>query len=411
MGILGLASQRPLKTGVPPEKRLSKEAVTTIVIHGFFQLGASMSGTFLTLYLWRLTEDLFVNGLYALISYLIGPIAFAVAGRYAKTRDRLFTYRLGIALTALFYLFVIAAGTRVVDYFYLFALMGGTAGAFYWLGYLTLTYDVSTDGNRIRYLGLNSIVFNLAGLIGPAVSGWIITMSGGGLEGYTTVFIVAFLMFVVTTLGSFRLRAMGSHHKAYYLNLMPLVFRKDAAFRHCLIGWLFLGAYQAILMLLPNILLYQAFKQEAAVGYAGVVLLGLTIATSYLLSRRGKEALAKRYCLSAAAAFSAGSAVLVCFGVQTWSVLVFVVLYYACVPLLINSFSAYHYRLVGQLPLKGNLRVETVVARETFINGGRVIGLLALILLSDDLNSPMVPLVLFGAALLQFNFAWIIKKR
>jgi len=86
--------------GVPLEKRLSKDAVTTIAIHSFFQLGASMAGVFLNLYLLRLTESLAINGMYTLITYAVDPVVFAVAGKYAKTKDRLFTYRLGIALTA-----------------------------------------------------------------------------------------------------------------------------------------------------------------------------------------------------------------------------------------------------------------------------------------------------------------------
>jgi YQGE family putative transporter len=395
--------------GIPEEKRLSKEAVTTITIHSIYQLGASMSGVFLTLYLWRLTESLFINGLYALLSFLVGPIAFALAGKFAKTRDRLFTYRLGIALTALFYLFVILAGTRVVDYYYLFALMAGISGGFYWLGYLTLMYDVSNDSNRIRYLGLNSIAFNLAGLAGPAAAGFIISLTDG-LQGYMTVFTVAFLMFVVTTIGSFRLTSRGTHHKSYYLHLLPVLFRKHEAFRHALFGWLFLGLYQGLILFLPNILLYNVLKQEDLVGYAGVVLLGLTIVTSYLLSRYGRAELARTYIMSAAASFSFGALVLLLFGVQLWTVLVFTVTFYGCIPLLINSFSAYHYRIVGKLPLKGNLRVETVVARETFINVGRVIALLALISLSADIHSKWLGAVLLGAALMQFQFYWIVKK-
>lgn len=396
------------KEVVPPEKRLSKEAVTTITIHSCYQLGASMSGVFLNLYLWRLTESLFVNGVYTMISYLIGPLAFAVAGKYAKTRDRLFTYRLGIGLTALFYLFVVLAGTRVVDYYYLFALMAGVSGAFYWLGYLTLMYDVSTDGNRIRYLGLNSIFFNFAGLIGPAAAGFVISR-GDGLTGYMTVFTAAFVMFVITTIGSFRLKAQGTHHKSYYLHLLPILFRKDRPFRHGLIGWIILGSYQGLLLFLPNILLFTVFHQEDWVGYAGVVLLGLTMATSYALSRYGQARLARRYCLSAAAGFTIGALALLVYGVQLWTVIVFTVSFYSCVPLLVNSFSAYHYRLVGRLPLKGNLRVETIVARETFINLGRVIGLALLVFLSSDIHSVWLGAILAATALMQFHFAWIIK--
>ncbi|HZG57540.1 MFS transporter [Paenibacillus sp.] len=410
MGYLnGWTRLRAMRLAVPPEKRLSREAATTIALHSFFQLGASMSGVFLTLYLWRLTESLAVNALYSLLSFAVGPLAFAVAGKFAKTRDRLFTYRLGIGLTALFYLLVIVAGARVADYYYAFALLGGTAGALYWLGYLTLMNDVSTDANRIRYLGFNSIMFNLAGLAGPAAAGFLIGLADG-LQGYMLVFTTAFVMFVAAAIGSFRLKEAASHHRAYYLRMLPLLFRKDRPFRHSLYGWFFMGTYQGLLLFLPNLLLFSVLGREDWVGYAGVGLLGLTIGTSYALTRRGVPELARRYAVFGAAAFVAGAGTMLLFGIRLWTVGVFAISYYAFIPLLVNSFSAYSYRLVGRLPLRGHLRVESIVARETFLNAGRVAALGMILAFASDLRSPWIAVVLLGAALLQFNFAWIIKR-
>jgi len=50
------------------------------------------------------------------------------------------------------------AQEKIVDYYIGFALFAGTATCFYWLGYLTLMYDVSNSYNRIRFLAINLIV-------------------------------------------------------------------------------------------------------------------------------------------------------------------------------------------------------------------------------------------------------------
>jgi YQGE family putative transporter len=101
----------------------------------------------------------------------------------------------------------------------------------------------------------------------------------------------------------------------------------------------------------------------------------------------------------------------VVFCLHLWTVLFFTVTFYGCIPLLVNLFTAYYYYLIGTLPLKGNLRVETVVVREMFLNTGRFVGILGLITVSSDLYSPWVGAVLFVTAILQFNFLWIIKPR
>lgn len=391
---------------VPPELRLSAEAVTSTAIHGFYQFGASMSGVFLNLYLWRLTEDLVINALYSLIAFAVSPVGFAVGGKLVKTRDRLVAYRAGIAMTALFYLLVIVAGTAVVKWYWLFGFMSGVASSFYWVGYLTLMYDVSTETNRIRFIGLNSIAFNAGGLAGPALAGTIIGMSGG-LSGYMTVFTLSFFMFLLAALGSFRLKPAVSHHRAYYLKMMPLLYAKNGNFRRGLYGWLLIGLYQGLMLLLPNILLYKVLESERLVGYLGAAFLGLTMLTSYGMSRFGRPEKARMYVLISSLAFGLGSLLLIG-GYRVWIVLAFLALYHAFVPLQHNTFSAHYYNLVGKLPLKGNLRVETIVGRETFLNLGRIASIFVMLLLSENLESPWIVAIILLTTLAQFPVIWLV---
>src|SRR3979490_2320385 len=92
---------------IPEEKKLSRDAKVSLVIHCCFQFGASMSGVFLNLYLWRLTNSLFINGIYSILSWLVAPLALILGGLLAKKKDRMYTYRIGLLLFVLFYLAVI----------------------------------------------------------------------------------------------------------------------------------------------------------------------------------------------------------------------------------------------------------------------------------------------------------------
>ncbi|UUZ80781.1 MFS transporter [Paenibacillus sp. P26] len=272
MGWLRLRERWEARTlSIPVERRLSKEAGAALFIHFCFQFGASMSGVFLTLYLWRLTHSLWINGLYNAVNYAVAPLAFALGGYIIKKKDRMVTYRIGIGLIALFYLAVVLAGERVVDYYVLFAVFNGISSAFYWAGYLTLMYDVSTEQNRIRFLAVNMIFFTLAGLIGPALAGLIIRMNDG-LKGYTIVFGIAFFMFLLAALGSLRIKGKTSHHKTYYLKYVGIVMKKNRDWLKALFGFTTMGLFQGIMLFLPNILLFQLVGREDLVGYLGVLL-------------------------------------------------------------------------------------------------------------------------------------------
>ncbi len=395
-------------TPLATERRLSREAILTITIHSIFQFGASMAGLFLNLYLWRLTEDLTVNGVYTIINFILTPIGFAVGGWIAKRKDRLVTYRLGIFMTALFYLIVIIARENVVDFYVLFALANGFAAGLYWIGYLVLMYDVSTDNNRIRYLGLNMVFFNAAGLLGPVIAGTIIGRSEN-LQGYVITFTLSFIMFLIAALVSLRVRTTTMRHKSYYLKLMPLLMRKNTVWLKSLFAFLVFGLFQGIMLFLPNILLFQTVGREDVVGYLGVCFSGVIMVTGYMMSRRANDNGAKYYILVSSSLVVIGSLFLI-YDVRLWTVIVFMILFSISNPLALNTINSYYYLLIGTLPLKGQMRNELVVMRETFMNIGRVISVVLLLVFSQDLQSSWLPTVLLCTAFMQYSIFFLLAR-
>ncbi|MBP1993443.1 MFS transporter [Paenibacillus eucommiae] len=394
---------------IPPEKRLSRDANLSLTIHTFFQFGASMSNVFLNLYLWRLTQSLQINGAYYMIMYALTPLAFALGGWILKKKDRMVAYRIGIALTAVFYLIVILVQNRLVDYFVWFAVFNALANAFYWVGYLTLMYDVSNEHNRIRYLALNMMYFTAASLAGPALAGLIISQQEG-LRGYTIVFSIAFLTFLIAALISMKIKTVRDHHKAYYLKLTGIVMKKNHRWVKSLFGFLVLGLLQGIMLFLPNILLFKVMPREDVVGYLGVIYSSLSILTGFFISKYARANKVRYYLALSTAGFLIGSSFLLG-GVTLTTVILFMILYSIFAPLQGNSMTSHYYSLIAQLPLKGQLRVESVVVRELFINIGRVLSIGTLISLAGDLDGHIIPWILLGASLIQVMIIWLVDHK
>ena len=393
---------------IPLHQRLSKEAIISLIIHACFQFGASMSGLFLNLYLWRLTEDFTINAVYSIINFTVTPFAFALGGLIAKKLDRMVLYRLGIMLCAAFYLLVIITREAVPNYYILFAVLNGISSGFYWTGYLILQYDVSTDQNRVRYLAINMVTFNSAGLIGPALAGSIIARMEG-LQGYIIIFMLAFIMFVIAAIISTRIKTIVNHHKAYYLHFVGLVMKKNKLWFYSLCSFFVFGLFQGIMLFLPNILLFQALDREDLVGYFGVLFSGITVATGYVISRRAQKEQIRKYILYATS-FIVLAASLLLIDVKLWSVVPFMIVFSICNPLSANSMTSYFYRLISTLPLKGQLKVESVVMREAFLNAGRVASIALMILLASDLQSKWIPVVIVAMAAAQYLMLLFIKS-
>ncbi|OLS35547.1 MFS transporter [Bacillus sp. MRMR6] len=391
------------------EKRLSEQAVITLVIHTIYQFGNSLSLIFINLYLWRLTNDLFINGLFNLIAILSQAIATFLMGKYAKKKDRLIPYRYGIFLTALFYLGIILTQENIIHYFSLFAILKGVSQALYWLGYFTIAHEVSNNQNRHRYLGWNQIVMSGANLIGPALAGFIISVNSE-MKGYIIVFSLTFLMFIVSAIGSMRIKKETVHHKEYYMKYLPLILKRKPEFFNSLLGWFFIGFPQGILMYIPPILLYNIFPEEQFVGYLNVVFLSLTIISSYVISRMANSESTVKYLTISAIGFIFSSIFLL-FELSIWTVVLFMSISSLFKPLQANAYAAHYFNWMDVLPLKENFRVESVVLRESIINLGRGLGIVLFMTFSKEINTVTVPWIIISVMTIQLLIPYLARRR
>jgi YQGE family putative transporter len=394
---------------VAPEQQLSREARVALFIHGCFQIGASMSGLFLNLYLWRLTEDLVINAIYNIIVYGMTPFAFAIGGWIAKKKDRMVTYRFGIALITVFFLAVIFAQENVVTYYPLFGIFNGLALGLYWVGYIVLMYDVTDSRNRVRYMGINMIVFNTAGLAGPALSGFLINLFEG-LRGYLFTFATASTLFGIASFFSLRIPRIHAHHRTYYLKYSILMMKRSKQWMLSLIGFLILGLLQGMMLFLPNILMFQTVGREDQVGYLAVGFALLTILTGLYISRRGEQTHIRRDLLIASLFIIVGASFLL-IDIRLWTVIVFMSVYSLMAPLIVNTLTFYYYRIMDGLPLRGLFRIESVVIREFFLNVGRVLSIVLQVVFASRIDSPALPVVLILAAVVQLFIILLVRDR
>ncbi|UOE93050.1 MFS transporter [Alkalihalobacillus sp. LMS39] len=398
-----------LRFAVPKEKRLSNQAVYTLINHAIFQFGNSLSIIFINLYLWRLTESLLVNGVFNLTAILSQGVATLVIGKFAKQKGHLVIYRYGIWLTALFYLGIVLTQENMVHYFIWFALFRGVSQAAYWLSYFTLAHEVSNHENRHRYLGWNQIVMGLANLVGPAAAGFVISINSD-LTGYSIVFSFAFLMFVIATIGSFQIKEQGTHHKQYYMKYLPLLLKRQPGFGHSLFGWFIIGFPQGILMYIPPILLFSIFPNESFVGYMNIVFLVVSIIASYILSRTATEN-GTTANVTIAAIGMLGASLILFWDISIITVVLFMVISSFFKPIQANTYAVYYYTWLDTLPLQSHFRIESVVLREAVINMGRGLGVILFMIFSTEINMQTIPWVLTFVMGIQLVIPIITKEK
>ncbi|WP_054860732.1 MFS transporter [Gracilibacillus sp. JCM 18860] len=394
---------------IEKEKHLSKHAINILINHAIFQFGGSLSIIFVNLYLWRLTNSLWVNGIYNLVAILSQAGTTFFIGKMSKRKGRTTIYRYGIVMTALFYLFIVIVQEQIVTYYYWFALLRGIAQGLYWVAYFTIVHEVSSDHNRHRYLGWNQMVMGTTNLIAPALAGFVIELFTG-LTGYVIIFSIAFLMFFIVTLRSFQMVRESIRHRNYYMKYLGLIVKRERRFISALAGWLVIGFPQGILMYMTPILIYSIFEDEAVVGYLNAGFLAVSILVSFIFSRFANIQDTKRYLWIAAIGFLLAGSFLT-WEIAMWSVIFFMITQNMVKPIQANAYAAYYFQWINRIPLKTEFRVESIVLRETIINLGRGLGIILFMIFSSGIDTKTVAYVIVGSMAIQLFLPMLITDK
>lgn len=246
-------------------------------------------------------------------------------------------------------------------------------------------------------------------MIGPAVAGYVISVQEG-LAGYTIVFSFAFAMFILATIGSFRMEKEETHHTQYYMKLLPLIIKRERRFGYSLFGWFLLGFPQGIMMYVPPILLFVIFPDESFIGMTNALFLALSIIASYVISRLANTVHSRKYLFVSAIGMLLSASFLF-WELSIWTVMLFMSINSLFKPLQANTYGVYYFTWLDHIPLKKHFRVETVVLREAIINGGRALGVVIFMIFANEINPTTVPLVLFFVLAIQLLVPFLIKNK
>ncbi|MFX3623817.1 MAG: MFS transporter [Ectobacillus sp.] len=353
---------------------VNRDLILLLTIGGLYSLGIALSNTFVNIYLWKQSKNFFNIGLYNLAVVVAQPVTFALAGRMAKKIDRIVILRLGVSALALFFITVLFAGTNASRYILPIGSVLGVGYGFYWLAYNLLTFEITEPDTRDFFNGFLGLLTSLSGMIGPILSGYLISRMTKW-NGYTFIFFLSLILFTISVILSFFLSRRECDGRYELLQ----VFRerkKDGNWRKITIAHFFQGLREGTFVFVISIYVYIATNSEFAIGKFGLISSGVSFICYYLATRFIKDKLRKKAILAGGILLYA-SVYLVIINVTYYKLL----LYAACIaiayPILLVPYMSMTYDVIGKARNIKELRVEYIVVRELFLNFGRICSILA----------------------------------
>jgi len=352
---------------------VNRELILLLCIGGFYALSISLSNTFVNVYLWKQSGEFRDLGLYNLVIVTMQPLTFILAGRLVKQVDRIIVLRLGVSFLAVFFLSVLIAGNHAHDYLLLLGALLGIGYGFYWLAFNVLTFEITEPDTRDFFNGFLGLLTSAAGMIGPLGAGYMIS-SLTKWTGYTVIFSISLGLFVIAVVLSLFLKRRAAEG-TYSLARIMKERRRNENWRLITNAHFFQGLREGVFVFVISVFVYMATGSEWALGKFGFVNSFTSFIAYYLVSRFIQPAYRKKAILCGGLLLYA-ALFLIVFDLSYPRLLLYAVTIAIAYPLLLVPYSSLTFDVIGRSWEAAERRVEYIVVRELFLNGGRITSIL-----------------------------------
>lgn len=347
----------------------NKQLFLLLMIGGLYFIGTFLSSTFVNVYLWKQSNDYAVIALYNLGIFVFQPITFIISGQLAKKIDRIIILRIGIIFLSFFYILVLSIRELSATYPFLLGSLLGIGYGFYWLSFNVLTFEITEPETRDLFSGLIGTLQSLGGMIGPLVAGTIISMLVSNI-GYTVIFAISFLLFIIAIIISFLLQKRTSKGN---FSIQKVVKEKmhNLNWGRVLHAHFFQGLREGIFLFVITIWVFIVVKDEFYLGLFHLILSGFSF-LMYIVMTKYIQSHTRRISIFVGA-FLMYIAIFIFLLQKTFlSAIIYAILVGIATPILFVPYTSMTYDVIGTSANAQRWRIEYIVVREFYVNIGRI---------------------------------------
>ncbi|QRG65623.1 MFS transporter [Brevibacillus choshinensis] len=388
--------------------QLDAQAKLLLFVNLLFITAGALSGTFVNVYLWKVKSQFAPIAWFTFATYLASALTFWLAGAWVKRFNKMNVLRAGMAVSALFYLLVLMLGTKVVAYSALLGLVQGMANGFFWLSFNVVYFEITERDNRDRFNGWAGLLASGGGMLAPWISGYLISRMTD-VRGYTLIFTISLVLFVVGVVISFFLKKRQSQGD-YAWSFAIHSLREDTNWRWAFGALAGQGLREGVFGFVIGLLVYIATKSEMTLGNYWLITSAVGLGSYYIVGKWLKPHYRKWGMFCGALVMSAVVS-LFFWKVSYVTLLIFGVAVSLAYPLFSVPIISTVFDLIGTNEESAKNRVEYVVLREFGLDAGRLTGILIFLVVTSFSTSPSTLnwlILLIGTGPL---IAWFCMKR
>jgi len=388
---------------------LGRQSILLLGVNGLFALAGALSGTFLNVFLWKSRPDYAMLGWFTLSQQLTIGLTFWLAGKWVKEHNKMSALRLGTALSGIFYMIVLWAGSKAVDWIWPLGILLGCSLGLFWIAFNVVYFEITDRENRDLFNGWVGLLGSMTGIIGPWFSGLIITRMTDN-TGYRLIFTVSLVIYVIAVVFSFFLKKRKVSGTYRWSEPWIQLSKPDSPWRTLALGLFAQGAREGVFAFLIALLVYLATAQEYKLGQFSLITSAVALVSYWAAGKWFKPQFRSK------GMFIGAVILLVVLLPLLWKVtygtlLIMGIGSAVAMPLYVLPMISAGFDMMGTSGENVEKRVELVVLRELCLMLGRLSGLVIFIV--TVINAPSLRMltwliIVLGASPL---IGWIFMRK
>lgn len=359
-------------------KKLSFPTKILILDNILCKVFSVFTGIFLSAYFYKISEDyVFQLALYNVVGWIFATLGAVFLADMIKRKDKIWFYRIGIIIKTIFAFTILILGQDITNHVISLGVLYGLMTATNGFPFNMIESENITNGERIRYLGYGNALTGIVSIIAPLIIGRYITETS-----YTATAVPIIVITIMELLISFFLKSKNRTTKKLALKSFLKIFLKDKIlWRLYAIEFLKGFNRNGVMSLVASLIVIRALSNDTAIGDWSSVFAALSTIAMLIFAKYYKKS-HQTVVVSVFTLIILVSTILVLISPNFMSIVFYNIAYDVFLFVVDRIANANLFDYSNSGIYKNRYNTEYFTFRELFLNAGRILGYLILMLLA-----------------------------
>lgn len=337
------------------------------------------SNTFLTAYFYKITQDNMIYiSTYYIIVWIAATIGALLVGNYIKRKNKVVLYRCGIVILTVFILLIIILNEKILDYVWLMAIIYGISVSTTGFPFNMMESELVNDKERTKYIGYKHAFGEATKVIAPIFLGAYITYTS-----YKTAAMLVLVFSIIKLINSCFIKNVNVVKEK--INLRKFIdtakqYTQYPILKMYIIEFLKGITVNGVLDKIIALLIIYEVKTDLNLGIWSSFFSICMILTMFVFAKKYNKS--NSNAILTVCSFSIiTSFILLLFSINITTIILYNIVYYIFIKIVFSISEINLFDYSNKPPFNKELNVEYFIFREIFLNLGRVLGYVILLII------------------------------